>query len=109
MLKGRKRRPFRKRIRELDKRIAAIDGRIEKLSSFLERPASAPGRPGPPRRDLRHEKARRPDFRLASFLSTGSFQSVDMRQHERRAARRRRLVFWIIVAVILLGIYLYFW
>jgi hypothetical protein len=128
---GRKRTSLDRRLNQIRKEMSAVEGGIRALAKTVEaerrrRPAvrAAPpevpepepeeaGRPespwrepdpasGPPARASRERRPSSRDDRLASYLSTGAFDSVQPLLHERRIQRNKAIVTLLVAAAALL-------
>lgn len=96
---------YRKKVREIEKRIASLSSEIKGLEGFIR--SSSRKETPPPKHSLRKEipESKR---RLVSYLSTGSFQTMDLRRHEKRAAKIRRVVIIAVIIMLILLIWIWF-
>ena len=100
-----KRDHYRKKIREVDKRIASLADEIRRLETLL---SERTRKKEPILKHSLKKELPESERRLVSYLSTGSFQTIDLRRHERRAAKIKRAVFAAIIAVLILIVWIWF-
>lgn len=89
----------------MDKRIAALSSEIRSLETLLSnrKRKKETIRKHPLKKELTESERR-----LVSYLSTGSFQTIDLRRHERRAAKIKRAILAAIIVVLIIVVWIWF-
>lgn len=101
-----KRDRYNRKIRDIEKRIASLSSEIRSLESLISNGAREKSTAHKLHPEKGSPEKRR---RLASYLSTGSFHTIDLRRHERRAARIKRAVIVVVSLAIIFLIWVWLW